>query len=102
VPNTSKEAVLDHAFLKFAPSPARPKEALGPAQEPGPAGLNSSQPRPWAELQGDDPGGRGWWDKKEAGSAKTRCGAEELERESSRWTGPFYRDPSAGGSPLGL
>jgi hypothetical protein len=44
-----------------------------PAREP--AELNSPQPRPWAELQGDDSGGRG-----------------ELERESSRWTGPFYRE----------
>jgi hypothetical protein len=46
--------------------------------------------------------------EKEERGAKTRCGAGELERESSRWTGPFYREsansasePSALSSGLG-
>jgi hypothetical protein len=80
------------------PSFGRSKPALGPAPEPS-AGLNSFQPRPWAELQGDGPGGRGGWEKKSE-DAKTRCSAGDLEDPRGvEETGPFYRGRPRGISP---
>jgi hypothetical protein len=71
---------LNHASAKVAPSPA-----------PGPsAALNFSQPRPWAELQGDDPGGRCGWKK---GRARRRGRDAVLETwrilEAQKRRGPF-------------
>jgi hypothetical protein len=83
--------------VKVAPSPAElspeaePREAyskpaLDPAREPQAAGLNSSQPRPWAELQGDGPGGCGGWVKEQR---EDEVGAGGLEGLEARKRGPF-------------